>query len=501
MEFITSRDEMQNIDSFSIQQIGIPGIVLMEKAAMAMEEEIVRRFPNPVSVVVVTERGNNGGDGLALGRLLMARGYAVSFYEIGGVPRVTESYAIQRNILENLGVKFLDRLPKAPADLWIDAVFGVGLKREVQGIQKQVLEEMNQREGYKIAVDVPSGVDGSTGRILGCGFQADLTITFGLNKVGLVLYPGASFAGEVVVKDIGFPGEAVEHVSPAILTYTKEDLKKLPERNAWSNKGTYGRVLLIAGSKNMSGAAFLSGSGAYKSGSGLVRIFTCEENRVILQSQLPEAIMTTYSSETEAMKQLTEAIRWATVIEIGPGIGQSQLAKEMLKKVLAESDRPLVVDADGINCLASLRGEKDPEIEQLYENYKGKMILTPHLKEMSRLNGKTVDQIKDNLLETARETADSSHIYVLKDARTIVSDGTLPTYINMSGNHGMSVGGSGDVLTGIICGFLAGGLEPLSAARLGVYCHGLSGDAAAEEKGYYGLMAGDLINHLYQIIH
>ena len=501
MEFITSRDEMQNIDSFSIQQIGIPGIVLMEKAAMAMEEEIVRRFPNPVSVVVVTERGNNGGDGLALGRLLMARGYAVSFYEIGGVPRVTESYAIQRNILENLGVKFLDRLPKAPADLWIDAVFGVGLKREVQGIQKQVLEEMNQREGYKIAVDVPSGVDGSTGRILGCGFQADLTITFGLNKVGLVLYPGASFAGEVVVKDIGFPGEAVEHVSPAILTYTKEDLKKLPERNAWSNKGSYGRVLLIAGSKNMSGAAFLSGSGAYKSGSGLVRIFTCEENRVILQSQLPEAIMTTYSSETEAMKQLTEAIRWATVIGIGPGIGQSQLAKEMLKKVLAESDRPLVVDADGINCLASLRGEKDPEIEQLYENYKGKMILTPHLKEMSRLNGKTVDQIKDNLLETARETADSSHIYVLKDARTIVSDGTLPTYINMSGNHGMSVGGSGDVLTGIICGFLAGGLEPLSAARLGVYCHGLSGDAAAEEKGYYGLMAGDLINHLYQIIH
>lgn len=501
MEFITSRDEMQNIDSFSIQQIGIPGIVLMEKAALAMEEVIVRRFPNPVSVVVVTERGNNGGDGLALGRLLMARGYAVSFYEIGGVPRATESYAIQRNILEKLGVKFLDQLPKVPADLWIDAVFGVGLKREVQGIQKQVLEEMNRREGYKIAVDVPSGVDGSTGRILGCGFQADLTITFGLNKVGLVLYPGASFAGEVVVKDIGFPREAVEHVSPAALTYTKEDLKKLPERNAWSNKGTYGRVLLIAGSKNMSGAAFLSGSGAYKSGSGLVRIFTCEDNRVILQSQLPEAIMTTYFSETEAMEQLTEAIRWSTVIGIGPGIGQSHLAKEMLKKVLAESDRPLVVDADGINCLASLRGEKDTEIEQLYENYKGKMILTPHLKEMSRLNGKTVDQIKDNLLETARETADSSHIYVLKDARTIVSDGTLPTYINMSGNHGMSVGGSGDVLTGIICGFLAGGMEPLSAARLGVYCHGLSGDAAAEEKGYYGLMAGDLINHLYQIIH
>ena len=501
MKFIASRDEMQNIDAFSIQQIGIPGIVLMEKAALAMEEEIIRRFPEPVSVVVVTERGNNGGDGLALGRLLMARGYTVSFYEIGGVPRASESYAIQKNILANLGVKFLEQLPEEPVDLWIDAVFGVGLKREVQGIQKQILEQMNQRDGYKIAVDVPSGVDGSNGQILGYGFRADLTITFGLNKIGLVLYPGAFFAGEVVVKDIGFPKEAVDHVGPSTVTYTEEDLQGLPKRSAWSNKGTYGRVLLIAGSRNMSGAAFLSGCGAYKSGSGLVRIFTCEENRVILQSQLPGAIMTTYVSEEEAMEKLTEAIKWATVIGIGPGIGQSTVSKKMLKKVLAESDRPLVIDADGINCLASMRAEQDEEIEALYDNYRGKMILTPHLKEMERLTGKSVDQIKEHLLETAKTAADANHIYVLKDARTIVSDGASPTYINMSGNHGMAVGGSGDVLTGMICGFLAGGLDPLSAARLGVYCHGLSGDAAAKEKGYYGLMAGDLVDYLYQIIH
>lgn len=501
MEFIASGDEMRNIDAFSIQQIGIPGIVLMEKAALAMEEEIIKRFPKPVSVAVVTERGNNGGDGLALGRLLMARGYAVSFYEIGGVPRASESYEIQKNILERLGVKFCNRLPEKAVDIWIDAVFGVGLKREVRGIQKQILEEMNRREGYRIAVDVPSGVDSSTGRILGYGFRADLTITFGLNKIGLVLYPGASFAGEVVVKDIGFPEEAVTYVKPSAVTYTEEDLRGLPKRSVCSNKGTYGRVLLIAGSKNMSGAAFLSGSGAYRSGSGLVRMFTCEENRVILQSQLPEAIMTTYSSEEEAMDKLTEAIRWATVIGIGPGIGQSHLSKKIVKKVLTESDHPLVIDADGLNCLASMRKESGAEIDFLYENYKGKMILTPHLKEMSRLTGRSVEQIKENLLETAGKAADSSHIYVLKDVRTIVSDGASPTYINMSGNHGMAVGGSGDVLTGIICGFLAGGKDALSAARLGVYCHGLAGDAAAKEKGYYGLMAGDLTNHLSQIIH
>lgn len=290
-------------------------------------------------------------------------------------------------------------------------------------------------------------------------------------------------------------------MGPSTVTYTEEDLQGLPKRSAWSNKGTYGRVLLIAGSRNMSGAAFLSGCGAYKSGSGLVRIFTCEENRVILQSQLPGAIMTTYVSEEEAMEKLTEAIKWATVIGIGPGIGQSTVSKKMLKKVLAESDRPLVIDADGINCLASMRAEQDEEIETLYDNYRGKMILTPHLKEMERLTGKSVDQIKEHLLETAKTAADANHIYVLKDARTIVSDGASPTYINMSGNHGMAVGGSGDVLTGMICGFLAGGLDPLSAARLGVYCHGLSGDAAAKEKGYYGLMAGDLVDYLYQIIH
>lgn len=500
MEFIASRDEMQNIDAYSIKEIGIPGIVLMEKAAMAMEEEIVKRFPDPVTVAVVTERGNNGGDGLALGRLLLARGYEVAFYEIGGVPQASESYVIQKNILDNLRVAFCEQLPET-ADIWIDAVFGVGLKREVKGVQKQILEQMNQKNGYKIAVDVPSGVDGSTGQILGCGFHADLTITFGLNKIGMVLYPGASLAGEIVVKDIGFPKAAVSHVSPETVTYVREDLCELPKRNPWSNKGTYGKVLLIAGSKNMSGAAYLSGKAAYKCGTGLVRIFTCESNRIILQSQLPEAIMTAYSTDKEAMEKLSEAIRWASVIGIGPGLGQSGLSKQMIKRVLTEAECPLVIDADGINSLAAMMNEKDEEVVKLYEMYPGKIILTPHLKEMSRLTGQSVDAIKENLLQTAKNAADPEHIYVLKDARTIVSDGRVPTYINMSGNHGMAVGGSGDVLTGMICGFLAGGLDSLTAARLGVYCHGLAGDAAAKEKGYYGLMAGDLIEYLYQIIH
>lgn len=496
MEYIGTGDEMQRIDAYSIEKIGIPGIVLMERAALAMEEEIVRRFPTPVSVTILTEKGNNGGDGLALGRLLLARGYQVHFYEIGGVRHASESYQIQRNILEKMGISFLDALPKENSDIWVDAIFGVGLKREVTGIQQKVIEEVNQRKGYKIAVDIPSGIDASSGHILGCSFHADLTITFGLLKKGLVLYPGACDAGEVIVKDIGFPEQAVNAIQPKIIRYTRKDLCRLPQRKPWSNKGTYGKVLLIVGAKNMAGAAYLSATAAYRTGSGLVRIFTCEENRTILQARIPEAIMTTYQTEEEAFEKLPEALQWASVIGIGPGLGQKAWVEQLLMAVLEKGRCPLVIDADGINALSALKKKTPEKINALYQEYKAPIILTPHLKEMERLVGKTVEEIQNALMETAKDAADTDHIFVLKDARTIVSDGSSPTYINMSGNHGMATGGSGDVLTGIICGLLAGGLPALEAARLGVYCHGLAGEEAAKTKGYYGLIAGDLLTSL-----
>lgn len=501
MQYLCAREEMQAIDACSINEIGIPGIVLMERAALGMKEELVKRFPEPMSLLVVVEKGNNGGDGLALGRLLMAEGWAVTFYEIGGVPKATESYLTQKNILLKLGAAFVESMPEEDYDIVVDAIFGVGLKREVAGIQREVIGKMNRMSGKKVAVDVPSGVDASTGHILGCCFQADLTITFGLSKIGLVLYPGASAAGEVIVKDIGFPKEAVEKIGPSAFCYEKSDLCQLPQRKAWSHKGTYGKVLLIAGSKNMAGAAFLSGLSAYRSGSGLVRIFTYEENREILQTLLPEAIMTTYRSIEEACALLPEALSWATVVGMGPGLGQSEDARMLVQAVLQQGKVPLVVDADAINILAWMREQEEMTFAALYEGYGAKMILTPHLMEMSRLTGKKVVEIQTDPIETARQWADEQHIVVLKDARTIVSDGTLPSYINQSGNHGMAVGGSGDVLTGILCGFLAGGLDASEAARMAVYCHGLAGDAAAEEKGYYGLMAKDIAQSLCRVIH
>lgn len=507
MQYIGSREEMQRIDAYSIETMGIPGIVLMERAALAMEEEIIRRFPRPVTVTVLAERGNNGGDGLALGRLLFARGYEVCIYEIGGVRHASPSYETQKTILQNMGVPFSDGLPQDDPDIWVDAIFGVGLKREVAGIQREVIEEVNRRKGYKIAVDVPSGVDASTGQILGCGFQADLTITFGISKIGLILYPGASFAGEVAVREIGFPAQAVAAVAPKTMVYSEEDLSRLPQRSPWSNKGTYGKVLLIVGARNMAGAAWLSATAAYRTGSGLVRIFTCEENREILQSRVPEAIMTTYRTEEEALRLLPEALSWATVTGIGPGLGQNGFTGQLLTLVLKEGRCPLVIDADGLNTLAVLlrKCKEEPKeqadnISNLYETYPSPIIHTPHLKEMERLTGKPVSRIQTSMIRTAREAADERHIFVLKDARTVVSDGSDLTYINVSGNHGMATGGSGDVLTGVICGLLAGGLPAVEAARLGVYCHGLAGDAAAARTGCYGLMAGDILGCLPEVI-
>ena len=500
MRYICTRDEMQAIDAASIHQLGIPGIVLMEKAAMAMEEEILARFSPSSSVLVLAECGNNGGDGLALARLLHARGFTVTVCEIGGVKKASDSYRIQKEILENLDIPLYDKLPEADYDILIDAVFGVGLTRAVSGIWADLISELNSRKGFKIAVDVPSGVDASNGRVLSCAFKADLTVTFGLMKVGLLLWPGASYAGEVIVKEIGFPARAVEMISPRAVSYDMTDLERLPCRDPWSNKGSYGRVLLVAGSRNMAGAAFLSALSAYRSGAGLVRIFTCEDNREILQTLMPEAIMTTFRDEEEGRRLLSEALEWATVIGIGPGLGVNRMSRICLETVLSKGTVPVVIDADGLNVLAESMGSGN-ELESSFRNYPAGIILTPHLKEMERLTGKPVSCIRENLIALAEEAADPGHIYVLKDARTIVSDGAGPAYINQSGNHGMSQGGSGDVLTGIICGFLAGGLPLLEAARLGVYCHGLAGDAAAAEKGYYGMGARDIARCLSQVIH
>lgn len=493
MKRIATRNEMQAIDAYSIHEIGIPGMVLMEKASMALYEEVTKRFQNCSRCLIVVEKGNNGGDGLALGRLLSEAGYPVDIYEIGGIKNASDSYLEQKNILDRMDIPVYDELPDEEYDVIIDGIFGVGLTREVAGIQKDVIETLNKKKSYRIAVDVPSGVDASTGRVLGTAFKADLTVTFGLLKIGLLLYPGAAFAGEVILKEIGFPKMAVDEVNPEAFTYEDGDCSLIPYRNPDSHKGTYGRVLVVAGTKNMAGAAFLSGKAAYKCGSGLVRVFTKEENRTILQTLLPEAILTTYTGLNDGIPALSEAMEWADVIVFGPGMGRGEVTEWFLHLVRDNAKVPVVIDADGLNEISVM----DQRGGDFLSGFSVPVILTPHLLEMSRLSGYTVEEIKHDRISIAREYAkENKIILVLKDSRTIITDGTKRLYLNSNGNSGMATGGSGDVLTGILGGMLASGMSPFEAASMAVFLHGRSGDEAAKELGEASVLAGDIICHI-----
>ena len=493
MQYIVTKKEMQAIDAYTMDKIGIPSAVLMERAALSVVEEIERLNVSHGRVLIVVEGGNNGGDGLAVGRILLERGYKVDIYYIGGFEKVSQGFQQQWSILHHMGVRFRKTIPNKEYAVIVDGIFGVGLSREVQGVQKKAIEAMNHMDAIKVAIDIPSGIDATTGEVLGTAFYADYTVTFGLKKLGMFFLDGIDACGTVICKPIGFPAQAVAHVKPMIYAYDNSDLDKLPKRVNNSNKGTYGRVAVIAGSKNMSGAAFLCSKAAYSTGAGLVKIYTHESNRTILQSQLPEAVMMTYDNYEGALACIEDALQWATVIVVGPGLGVDTVSERMLYELLMNAEVPMVVDADALNILSN-------NIE-LLRTSSVQIIMTPHMKEMSRLIQRPVEEIAKNRFAIAREFAKKMQVtLVLKDAKSIATNGGQQTYMNLAGNNGMSTGGSGDVLAGIIAGMLAGGLTLADAARMGTYVHCRAGDLAAEHKGNYAMLASDIISYIGEVM-
>lgn len=494
MRYITTSAEMQEIDQISIEEIGIPGMVLMEKAALKMHDFIVARFDKTKKICIVAGIGNNGGDGLALGRMLLEDGYSVTIQIAGNTKKASRQFLEQMKILQSLGYETEQEVDYGAFDLLIDGIFGVGLSRDVGGDYAKIVQQMNEADVYKIAIDAPSGICCTTGRVLGTALKCDLTITFGLMKRGLFLYPGKTYAGEVIVADIGFPQAAVKKVSPSAYTYGREDLFRLPKRREDSHKGTYGKVFIVAGTTNMAGACYFSAKAAYLCGSGLVEILTTEENRTILQGLIPEAVMTTYRSQQEAVELLRKHQKACKTAVIGPGMGKNEITRTLLKEMLQQYDGNLVIDADACNLLF--------QFEDLLPEAKAKVVITPHLKEASRILGISMEDILADPFERISSYARKNQLtFVLKNARTLISDGERLTFINSSGNNGMSTGGSGDVLTGMIAGLCSGGLDLAEAARLGVYCHGLAGDLAKEEKGTYSLLASDLLNYIPGVLN
>jgi len=507
MYYAVNSCKMKSIDQYTTKVIKIPSLVLMERAAYEVVAVMKQKIAKTDRILAVCGNGNNGGDGIAAGRILYLQGYQVAILFIGEEEAATRQTKLQLEIAKNLGIPIAyNNYKPGEYTILIDAIFGVGLSRPVVGEQAKIIEAMNRTDAVVFSVDMPSGIIADNGSVAGVAVRADYTTTFGCQKQGLLLYPGVEYAGEVTVADIGFPGSAVQQAEPDTFYYSMEDLKQLPARKHNGHKGTFGKVLVIAGSKGMSGACYLSAKAAYRTGAGLVKVLTASDNRSIIQTLLPEALFSSYDDcqSIEGTKALIEHVAWATVIVIGPGLGQSETAAYLLQTVLKAAKVPVILDADGINMLAkrldTISEDSKARIDALSRWGMASIILTPHLMELSRLIHVPVDQISKNLIDTASQCSYNNNlIYVVKDARTIVTY-QGERYINVSGNDGMATGGSGDVLTGVIAALAAQGMEPYKAACLGVYLHGLAGDYAAAKKGTYSMIAGDILESIEQVL-
>lgn len=495
MEYLVTGKEMKFLDKNTSEHFHVPELVLMEQAAMTFVQKLFELNIKYQKVYIVAGSGNNGADGLAIARLLKIKGIDVSVFlteQIAESKNQTKSYQLQKDICKRYGVLFSDDITMCnDYDLIIDAVFGIGLSRGISGAYEKVITEINAADAYRIAVDIPSGISADDGSVLGCAIKADYTITFGFFKVGQFLWPATDYCGEVILAHMGISYESFLDKKPHLAFYEKDDLSLLPEREQHSNKGSFGKLLIIAGNKNMAGACIFAAKAAYRSGVGLVKIYTAEINRSVILQAVPEAILVTYEKNYDKT-QLIEILKWADAVVIGPGIGIDNNAKGMVDTALTNVTVPMVVDADALNVISA-------NTERLLRPHMD-LVLTPHLGEMSRLTGDAVSFIQNKLIECAQEFAQKYDlICVLKDFHTVTAIPYGMTYINLSGNNGMATGGSGDVLSGIIGALLAQHISAENAASLGVYIHGLAGDEAGRKNGEYGMIASDIIDGLKNV--
>lgn len=497
MKYLVTGKEMKLLDENTSKHYHVPDMVLMEQAAMAFVQKLLSFEQTFHNILIVCGTGNNGGDGIAIARLLNQKRIKTTVYFVGNhlsaKPNESNLYQLQKKIYLSYHYPVTEDLSEnAGYDCVVDAIFGTGLSRNIAAEFVQIIEKINHIRASKIAVDISSGVSAENGEILGTAFRADDTITFSFAKAGTYLWPGSDYSGKIHVADIGITRESFLERKPKLAALEKQDLNLLATRKSHSNKGTYGKLLVIAGSINMAGAAILSAKAAYRSGCGLVQIFTPEENRIPLQGQLPEAILSTYG-KTIDKKQFIEILKWADAIVVGPGIGQSSVAETIVHETLKNAAVPIVMDADALNIISR-------ETEILLRPHP-EIIITPHLGEMARLTGDTVSYIQNNFLQSAKDFAQRYDVIcVQKDMHTVTAIPFGMCYLNLSGNHGMATAGSGDVLSGIIGALLAAHHSGEIAAAYGVYLHGLAGDCARKKNGSFSMIAGDICDGIAEVL-
>ncbi len=484
-------------------QIGTHFLELMSRAGTACAEVIMNHFSKDVgSIAVVCGKGKNGGDGFVIARKLHNADYDVSIVLAFGEP-TAEDAVINYQKAMDAGIPIIPSYPDhgfadqliAKAAVVVDAMFGIGFHGAANDEQAYIFDLISRSAGSVIAIDVPSGVNTDTGEVEGAAVEADLTLTLTCLKPAHVLYPSCGYCGETLVLDIGILEESFADVSPKQMTYSEEEVRHLlPPRSRTAHKNDFGHVLSICGSLRMPGAGCLAAGAALRSGAGLLTAAFPKSAYSAFGAQLPMEAMRLPLPEnangqfsTAALPELRNALKKATVLILGCGLGQGEDIQKLVAAILAEADCPVVLDADGLNAIV---GQKE-----LLKSTKAKLVLTPHPGELSRLTGKPVADILANRQQVATEFANEYHVtLLLKGADTLVAaPQKQKLYVNVTGNQGLAKGGSGDCLSGIIAGLLAQGLSPFKAASMGAYLHGTAAQFAASDCSLRSMTATDLI--------
>lgn len=502
---VVTGETMQQMDRRTIEEFGVPGLVLMENAGHRCAEAIINQFGSVSSrkAVIVSGKGNNGGDGYVIARLLKEQGWEVRVFVMARGDEITGDAAINLQRLDSAMVTYCPEPGAlgqyqpylAGASLVVDALLGTGLKSDVRGLYAEAIDLVNNSGKTVFAVDIPSGIDSGSGKVLGKAVQANMTVTFALAKLGNVLYPGAELCGRLQVVDIGIPAEVIAEADGYEFVDMETARLLLKRRRRQAHKGDCGHCLIVAGSTGKSGAAAMAANSAVRAGSGLVTVAIPASLHAIMEIKTTEA-MTLPLADSEgiigeaAYEAVMAEARGKDAVAIGPGISSNPSTATMVRKLVTALPLPLILDADGLNAVSEDR-------ELLLRKKSATVILTPHPGEMARLAGITVAAVEMDRIAVASGFSTRYNVFlVLKGARTIIATPDGDIAINGSGNPGMASGGMGDVLTGIITALIAQGYAPFAACKLGAFLHGYAADLVATEKGEVGMSAVDVQERL-----
>ncbi|HUP61004.1 MAG TPA: NAD(P)H-hydrate dehydratase [Thermoanaerobaculia bacterium] len=490
---ILNSDQMRRIDRRTTERFGVPSIVLMENAAIAVVDAIFQHYPESERVAIVCGTGQNGGDGFAVARHLENRGVVPVIVVAGDRGSVKGDALTNLHVCERLGIPIYDirdgdgietaLAHVADADLVVDAIFGTGLNRAPAGVHADVIRGIAELRIPVLAIDLPSGANASSAEPFEPCIQAEVTVTFAAPKLCHVFEPAALYCGEVIVADISIPEMAVEEESVALALITPKSVQPhVAPRLAATHKGTYGHVAIIAGSPGRSGAAVLCARGAIRMGAGLVTVMTDPDTAKLVHAGSIESM-------TWARNDLREFLHNKSAALLGPGLPDDENAYANTRAMVTTIELPLVIDASGLNAFAARAGELNPR--------RLPRVITPHPGELARILETDAKSIARDRIAAAREAARASNcVVVLKGYQTLVAEPDGHVFVNPTGNPGMASGGMGDVLGGMIAALLARGTDPLDAACAGVYVHGLAGDVLKEEQGDTGLAAMDLADRI-----